>query len=60
MNFTLTPPAAISLRKDASGFGYARGPYVSLPVDTTPHQLPYELTHVKQWWALTCRKALKG
>ena len=53
MKFTLIPPAVISIRKDAGGFGYARGPFVSLPVDTTPHQLPHELTHVKQWWALT-------
>ena len=53
MKFTLIPPAVIRIRKDTGGWGYARGPYVSLPADTTPHQLPHELTHVKQWWALT-------
>jgi len=60
MTFNLIPPAIISIRKDTGGYGLARGPYVTLPADTTPHQLPHELTHVKQWWMLTviCAAAL--
>ena len=60
MQFNLIPPAIISIRRDTGGYGLARGPYVTLPADTTPHQLPHELTHVKQWWALTaiCAAAL--
>ena len=57
MKLNINPPAIIRIRKDNGGYGYARGPYVSLPVDTTPHQLPHELTHVKQWWMLTCISA---
>ena len=53
MKINLIPPAVIRIRKDAGGHGYARGPYVSLPSNTTPHQLPHELTHVAQWWAMT-------
>tara|TARA_R110000772_G_scaffold138467_4_gene247433 strand:- start:724 stop:1182 length:459 start_codon:yes stop_codon:yes gene_type:complete len=53
MQFNLIPPAAIRIRRDVGGWGYARGPYVSLSADTTPHQLPHELTHVAQWWAVT-------
>ena len=53
MKFPLNPPAIIRIRKDTGGYGLARGPYVTLPADTTPHQLPHELTHVKQWWMLT-------
>ena len=53
MQYILVPPAVIRIRKDTGGWGYARGAYVSLPADTTPHQLPHELTHVAQWWAMT-------
>lgn len=53
MQFNLIPPAIISIRKDTGGYGLARGPYVTLPADTTPHQLPHELTHVAQFWAMT-------
>jgi hypothetical protein len=60
MKFTWTPLAIIRTRKDTGGYGLARGPYVTLPADSTPHQLPHELIHVKQWWDLTvaCAAAL--
>ena len=60
MKFNLIPPAIIRIRKDKGGYALARGPYITLPADTTPHQLPHELIHVKQWWMLTaiCAAAL--
>jgi hypothetical protein len=60
MKFTWKPLAIIRKREDTGGYGLARGPYVTLPADSTPHQLPHELTHVKQWWGLTvaCAAAL--
>ena len=58
MRVNLYPPAVIRIRKDSGGFGYARGPYVSLPVDHSAHQLPHELHHVKQWWMVTLLSAV--
>lgn len=57
MKFNLYPPAIIRIRKDIGGFGYARAFYVSLPANTSPHQLPHELAHVRQFWALTAISA---
>ena len=53
MRFNLNPPAIIRIRKDNGGYGFARMCYVTLPADTTPHQIKHELVHVRQWWAIS-------
>jgi len=58
MQFSINPPAIIRIRSDTDGYGSARGPYVSLPANTSSHQLPHELIHVKQWWAATIISAV--
>lgn len=58
MKFNLSPPAIIRIRKDDGGYGYARAFYVTLPANTSPHQLPHELVHVHQWWALSLLSAV--
>ena len=58
MKLSVNPPAIIRIRKDNGGYGYARAFYVTLPANTSPHQLPHELIHVRQWWALTAASAI--
>lgn len=53
IKLNIMPPAIIRIRKDLGGYGFARMFYVTLPANTTPHQLPHELVHVKQWWLVT-------
>lgn len=62
IKLSINPPAIIRIRSDKSGWGKARGPYVSVPANHTPHLIPHELHHVKQWWATTaiCGAVLGG
>ena len=59
MRFNISPPAIVHTRKNGPDrWARARGPFVSLPYHSSPHQLPHELHHVRQWWAITVISAI--